>query len=1009
MDKSDDFRPILITGASGGGKSALLANWTAAYAATHPETLLHLHHLGAGADAADPVKLMTRLLQEIACVTGDELKLESDPQKLFDLLPEWLARGSAFADRQGREWLLVFDGLDKLSSLRDLRWWPAMLPPKVKLVVSCLGGEVLESLRKRMEWTELAVLPLSQAEQRTFITEFLARYRKSLTPTLVERVQAHDLAGNPLFLLTLLEELRVFGVHEELAQRLSFYLASDTVDDLFERVLERVEGDTSPEAVRATMEAIWASRAGLAQDELLAITGLVPATWAPIHNALDEAILESGGRLTFGHDYFRKAVEDRFLPAPGQQQQAHLRLAEWFDQQEVTARAVEELPWQWQRGGDDTKLKECLTQREVFIALHARDDYELLGYWLALTGENPEANYEDAWEEWSADMSGDERSATAYGLSGFLTASGCWGDFTEEVCRSSIAFSEAIHVPTDPTTINALLRLGSILLEKGNYEEAELVVQHALIAQGGTLGTSHLQTFHSARIIGIIRHEKGDYAGSKTFYLRAMNGFENALGADHLCTLACANNLGNLCLHQGAYDEAEKLYRRALAGNQKILGTFHPDTLGLVNNLGRLLLAKGDRDGAELLYRQALAADEKVLGPEHPDTLAVLANLGCLLREKGDYNGSEELTRRALGGMAKSLGPEHPDTLLTGSTLATILRHKGDHEGAETKQCQALAALEATLGTEHPKTLGAVNSLGVLHYEQGDYENAEKFFRRTLEGRERSLGPDHPHTLQSAYSLGIVLRETRDYEEAKNLFRRVLVGQEMTFGPEHPDTLASLSNLARTLRDKGDFNEAEKFYRKILSLREKISGLDHPDTWTVVIEIGTLRIDQGDFEDGVRLYRLALAGFEKRMRINCEETAYCAYVLGVSLWKIGKLEESEAIFRRAVAGYQQASGSNAETTLQSVSGLGCVLMQMNRVQDACELLSGYASISEAGMNLLRYDLACYECLSGNEDRARQLVSEELSTSDAPAARKAQMLDDADLASISDFILNIPVR
>ena len=62
----EPFAPVLITGASGGGKSALIANWSKAYRDKHPETLEIVHYLGSGADAADPVKLVTRLLQEIA-------------------------------------------------------------------------------------------------------------------------------------------------------------------------------------------------------------------------------------------------------------------------------------------------------------------------------------------------------------------------------------------------------------------------------------------------------------------------------------------------------------------------------------------------------------------------------------------------------------------------------------------------------------------------------------------------------------------------------------------------------------------------------------------------------------------------------------------------------------------------------------------------------------------------------------------------------------------------------
>ena len=62
--------------------------------------------------------------------------------------------------------------------------------------------------------------------------------------------QAHPLAGNPLFIRTLAEEMRLFGVHERLKDRLDHYLGSHTLDDLFERVLERVERDCGAKRVR---------------------------------------------------------------------------------------------------------------------------------------------------------------------------------------------------------------------------------------------------------------------------------------------------------------------------------------------------------------------------------------------------------------------------------------------------------------------------------------------------------------------------------------------------------------------------------------------------------------------------------------------------------------------------------------------------------------------------------------------------------------------------------------
>ncbi len=121
-------RPVLITGQSGCGKSALLANWVARWQAEHPADAVIVHHLGSGEDVADPVKLVTRLLQELARLTGEALEPEPDPEKLLEQLPQWLATGGAWAGWEGRQLLLVLDGLDKTSDRKDLRWIPSFLP-----------------------------------------------------------------------------------------------------------------------------------------------------------------------------------------------------------------------------------------------------------------------------------------------------------------------------------------------------------------------------------------------------------------------------------------------------------------------------------------------------------------------------------------------------------------------------------------------------------------------------------------------------------------------------------------------------------------------------------------------------------------------------------------------------------------------------------------------------------------------------------------------------------------
>jgi nephrocystin-3 len=325
----ESCQPILVCGSSGVGKSSLLANWAQKFTSAHPEAIVLTHFLGTSTDAAHAVSMAIRILREIARITGEEFVLEGDPRKALRMLEPWLEKAGALAQEKGSLFVLVLDALDKMTDHSDLDWWPRRLPEGVALVASCLDGEIRDAISPKMEWRELRVQPLDRTDCEKFICEHLTKYRKSLMSEQTAAVLEHPLCGNPLFLRTLLEELRVFGVHEELDQRLNHYLSSETVDDLFEKVLDRIESDNTPESVRAALEVLWAAKESFAEDELLTVSGLPPAVWAPIHIALDESLIGAGGRLAFSHDYLRKAVKDRYLSSNEEYQRIQKRMAEF--------------------------------------------------------------------------------------------------------------------------------------------------------------------------------------------------------------------------------------------------------------------------------------------------------------------------------------------------------------------------------------------------------------------------------------------------------------------------------------------------------------------------------------------------------------------------------------------------------------------------------------------------------------------------------------------------------
>jgi hypothetical protein len=90
-------------------------------------------------------------------------------------------------------------------------------------------------------------------------------------------------------------------------------------------------------------------------------------------------------------------------------------------------------------------------------------------------------------------------------------------------------------------------------------------------------------------------------------------------------------------------------------------------------------------------------------------------------------------------------------------------------------------------------------------------------------------------------------------------------------------------------------------------------------------------------------------------------------------------------------------------TLTSVKELSRLLNQKGDLLGAASLLREVAGRSPGCLAGVRYNLACYDCLSGNVEEAKRLTAEEIAAK--PAARE-QALKDDDLKAIRDFIRDL---
>ncbi|MEI6454006.1 MAG: tetratricopeptide repeat protein, partial [Actinomycetes bacterium] len=639
---------------------------------------------------------------EIALLVGEEFAAQNDSDDQFDALSKWLATASAWAGQTGQNVLIVLDGLDKLADRRHLRWFPTTLPPGVRLVVSCLDGDVLEAALPRLEWRALVVEPFSATEQTQFICDYLGRFRKQLTADQTRLLQGHPLVGNPLFLLTVLEELRVFGVHEELDRRLATLLSlppskqpgeEPTVDDVFEHVLARIEADHGREVVQRVMEAIWASRAGLFTDELLEIAQVPPATWAGIENSLDESLYENGGRTTFGHDYLRKAVEDRYDITGERKRDVHRRLGKYFTTLHVDTRVAEELPWQWEQAGEKERLEACLTESKLFVALKERDEYDLLSYWLRLGGDIGDA-YEAAWQRWGLKV-GVESPARS--LVQFLNTAGCYTAFALGMSRDVMWLMNEKLGRDHPDTLSALAGFATCLWNTGDLRlmaEAVDVRETLLHLTQMRLGANHPDTLMAMTDLAVSCLRRGYPQKAWPMAREVRRLSREQLGTDHPVTIRVMNALADCELDYPSGwersflpDDSDRLLEDESYGlrmreeilrlTQTRMGTHHPKTLMAMGNLADSHHALGHLEEAVGMKEKTLHLIRQLLGSHHPDTLKAMSSLARSLSAADRPKEAVGIREELLCRLRQRLGADHHDTQIELSELTSCYEKIG--------------------------------------------------------------------------------------------------------------------------------------------------------------------------------------------------------------------------------------------------------------------------------------------------------------------------------------------
>ncbi len=609
--------PLLVTGEPGCGKSALLANWVKHFREKHPDIPVITHFVLATSESLKEAVLLRRLAAELGLAFGLDLEPPSDARGMR----EYFSRALMMSGDRGRA-VVVIDGLERLedrSRPSDANWLPEELPPGIRLVIGCspegiregaanTADPVIEVLAHR-GWPVHMLDLLAPDDRRAVVRKYLGLSGKALSRPHEDMIVASEHSANPLFLKTLIDELRQFGSHEELEGRIAHYLQAPSVPALFSLVLARYEEDYErdrPGLVGEAFSLFYAADRGLTESELLDLLGadgtpLPQAIWAPLFLASEGLLSDRGGVLSLNSPLIRVALVVAF-DGPGSAVAMNRRLAAYFRTRENGPRKLEELPYHLWMADDMAGLRDAMADLPFLEALVEHDLDAALRIWERLEKEG--FNF---YETYGAVF----KNTLEYGdyVGAIFSLMAALGHVHQAVAFGTVLAAWAKFGEDTENAAKALNNLGIQCVEAGRFDQAQKAFEEAESLSRKNAKAAQL--------------------------VRALKGRSNV-----------SENLGDLELALTLNAEAEKICRDS--GDRYQLA-------GVLQGRARILKARGDLKGARPLYEEAARLDRETGGTWGLAT--ALLGLADLSMRAGDLEAVEKqlvevesLFRRGVSG-----------------------------------------------------------------------------------------------------------------------------------------------------------------------------------------------------------------------------------------------------------------------------------------------------------------------------------------------------------------------
>ena len=273
-----------------------------------------------------------------------------------------------------------------------------------------------------------------------------------------------------------------------------------------------------------------------------------------------------------------------------------------------------------------------------------------------------------------------------------------WGDRHESVAAGLMSLGYALHVQDRPnealTACDEALeiqkhlhgdnhlavaavysRMADVLISKMDRDKSEQLWLKALAIQEAA-GAKEL-TSETLLRLGRIMLERGNVAGAEEKFHEAIKIQQHARQPNKRFVAEVIMWLSNAQQIRQDWPGSEKLLLEVLEMRTESYGRVHHQVAHTLGMLARVQMRQQKLQAAETNLKEALEIEKKAHGEDHPFTAEILLLLSELCQQQDNWVKAEAIHRQALIIQEKTLGLEHSTTLRSRAALAQILKQKG--------------------------------------------------------------------------------------------------------------------------------------------------------------------------------------------------------------------------------------------------------------------------------------------------------------------------------------------